>query len=447
MWKIVFAKNLLEELNRFLFQTKNENGCFLLGNCVTTKQGKEIVFIKRIIRPDKNSWDYNSEHSLAPTSSFVNSAVCLAQEQNSSLIFVHTHPHSSHPPTFSYIDEKTNQSLFENLSEILDEPLGSLVFSRHGIYGVMYKNSKTVPISRIIISGHTLIEYVGIGFGSKIKTDKKFDRQYNAIGKQQHNTLQNMTVSIVGSGGTGSSVAVQLARMGVGTLQLFDHDVITETNVPRVYGSTDDDCGKPKVQILKKHIESFSKTRVDIFQTDITKSDVTAELLDSDVIFACTDNLTSRDKLNDISLNYSVPLIDVGCRIVLSKNKQIEQAIVKVQTVTPDDACLWCTESLNAKIILQESFSEKEKQSLAKEGYYDSITNQPSIISLTTRAASMGVDKLLCLIGVFGSDYHSRTQIEIKEGLMIEDTPKIKNQCICKKQKYPTQKEVKKLYE
>ena len=443
MWKVVFTRKLFEELNEFLFSTTNENGCFLLGKSVTTNKRKNIVLIKSIVTPNENSWNYNSEHSLAPSSSFINSAVSLAEEQNSSLIFVHTHPHFLHPPTFSFIDEKTNQNLFENLSDILDEPLGSLVFSRHGVCGVMYKNSKIMPVFRIVISGHILSEYAGIGFESKTKIDKKFDRQYNAIGKSQQKTLQNMTISIVGSGGTGSAVAVQLARMQVGNLQLFDHDIITETNVPRVYGSTDDDCGKPKVQVLKNHIESLSKTRVDAFQVDITKSDVTKELLDSDVIFACTDNLTSRDKLNDISIKYFIPLIDVGCRIDLNKDKAIDQAIAKVQTVTPDDACLWCTEALNAKIILQESFSEQEKQSLAKEGYYDTITNQPSIISLTTRAASMGVDKLLSLIGVFGDEYHSRTQIEIKDGMMIEDTPKIKTQCVCKKQKISTQMKVK----
>ena len=445
MWKVVFNKKLFEELNKFLFQTKKENGCFLLGDSFTTKKGQNTVLIKKIIKPNKDSWDYNSEQSLAPSSTFVNYAVGLAEEQNSSLIFVHTHPHPLHPATFSFIDEKTNRELFDNLEQILDEPLGSFVFSRHGICGIMHKNGKTKPVSRIMVSGHILNEYDGVGFESKTKLNKKFDRQYNAIGKLQQKTLQNMTVSVVGAGGTGSAVAVQLARMEVRNLQLFDHDIITETNVPRVYGSTDNDCGKSKVQVLKNHIKSFSKTKVDTFQADITKSDVTDALLDSDVIFACTDNLTSRDKLNDISIKYSIPLVDIGCRIDLNKQKIIEQAIIKVQVVTPEDACLWCTESLNAKIILQESFSDKEKQSLAKEGYYDSITNQPSIISLTTRAASMGVDKLLSLIGVFGAEYRSRTQIEIKDGAMIEDTPKIKNQCICKKHRTAIQMEVKEI--
>lgn len=442
MWKVIFTKKLFDELNEFLFQTTNENGCFLLGNSFTTKKGKNTVLIISIIKPNKNSWNYNTEHSLAPNSSFINHAVSLAEEQNSNLIFVHTHPHSLHPPTFSYIDKKTNREIFENLSEILDKPLGSLVFSSRGICGVMYKEGKIMPVSRITISGHILSEYPGIGFESKTIIKKKFDRQNNAIGEPQQNLLQQMTVSIIGSGGTGSAAAVQLARMGIKRLQLFDYDIITETNVPRVYGSKDSDCGKPKVQVLKDHIESFSNTKVDAYQVDITKADVLAELLDSNAIFACTDNLTSRSQLNDISINYSIPLIDIGCRIDLNDNKTIDQAIVKVQVVTPDDACLWCTEALNAKIILQESLSEQEKQSLAKEGYYESIENQPSIITLTTRAASMGVDKLLSLIGVFGNEYNSRTQIELKDGIMIEDTPKIKKQCICRKQKLPTKIEV-----
>lgn len=436
-WKLVFPKKFLEELKEFLFSnTPNENGCYLLTKTYRT-QKQSVILITNLIKPTKKSWKRFSEGALEPTSSYINQSVIQAEATDSGLTFVHTHPNSFHPPGFSFIDEETNSKLFANLSQILpNQPLGSLVFSRGGIHGIIFEKGITHPISKIEISGHIiskLNDSTNITHSQKI--EPKFDRQFKAIGFKSQNKLQEMTISIVGVGGTGSAVAAQLARMGVKKLQFFDHDVITESNVPRVYGSKDTDCGRPKVNVLKDHIESFSNTLVETFQVDITKAEILENLLDSDVVFACTDNLSSRAILNDVAIKYFIPLIDVGCKIDVNKKNEIEKAIVKVQVVTPDDACLWCSEALDGKQIMQESLSTTEKQKLAKEGYYTSIEKQPSIVSITTRAASMGVDKLLGLIGVFGNDYCSRTQVEIKDGFMIEDNPKIKPNCVCQKRK------------
>lgn len=70
-----------------------------------------------------------------------------------------------------------------------------------------------------------------------------------------------------------------------------------------------------------------------------------------------------------------------------------------------------------------------------KEGYYAPIETQPSVISMTTMVASMGVNKLLALLGIFGSQYASVTQIELKDGFMIEENPKVQENCICHKRK------------
>ena len=210
-------------------------------------------------------------------------------------------------------------------------------------------------------------------------------------------------------------------------------DVIEETNIPRVYGSGERNIGKSKVDVLKKHIKTISSSKVDAIHSDVTDKETSARITDSDVIFACTDNLTSRSVLNDISIRYLIPLIDVGCRIDLDTDGSIFQATIKVQAVTPDSACLWCKGTLDGKRILQESLSEKEKRDQAREGYHDEIVVQSSIISMTTMSASMAVNKLLCILGTFGDTYNSRTQMELKDSFMIDDAPEIRNHCVCRK--------------
>jgi hypothetical protein len=434
MSTVIFPKRLFEELNSLLFvNAPNENGCFLLASSYKRKGDSHVLIVNEIIKPDSNSWNHGGKHWLEPSSFYTNRAVVIADTTNSSVLFVHTHPNMFHPPHFSSIDEKSNKKLFRNLSEILPErPLGSLVFSQTGVYGVIFDSRKIRKVSQFRVVGHTISE---VSSADRGRIDDSFDRQVKLIGKDVHSHLQDLTVTIAGVGGTGSSVAVQLARMGIKKLILVDKDTIDATNLPRVYGATEKGIGKPKVNVLKKHIANFSRTKVEAVYANVTKDDLTSVLKESEAIFGCTDNLTSRAVLNDISIQYYIPLIDVGCRVQPKNDGSIDQAICKVQIVTPEDACLWCTGTLDGKILLQESLPEEEKRKLSEEGYYQDVAKQPSVISLTTLAASMAVNKFLGLLGVFGNEYSSRTQIELQNGFMLDDTPPIKWNCVCRKRR------------
>ncbi len=437
MWKIIFPKKLYESLNKFLFsKVPDENGCFLLSNHYQTTSKDHTIIVKELIEPDKHSWNYKNKHGIEPSSAFINEAASRADASNLGLLFVHTHPSLNFPNMFSSIDLKSNRRLLKNLSEILpDRPLGSLVFSHAGIYGEVLYNEKTFSISTFKIVGSTISEKNGHEDNLGLNAKKLYDRQIRVIGENNQKRLQALNVAVVGIGGTGSAVCVQLARMGVGRLSLIDKDVIDEANLPRVYGATPDDIGKAKVDVLKNHIKTFSRTKVIAIKADITKDNILKNLIDSDIIFSCTDNLTSRAILNDVSIQYFVPLIDIGCRIALNKDKSIDQAVIRVQVVTPDNACLWCTGTLDGNLILQESYTNEEKDKLSREGYYEDVREQPSIISITTLAASVGVNKLLALLGIFGNDYCTETKIEIINKFVKNSTPIIKDNCVCKERR------------
>ncbi len=431
---LIFSQSFFLRLREFLFSNvPKENGCFLLGNSYHRRTGEPVIIATEMILPGIDSWNSDGEHMLEPTSSYINNSVVRADNADTSLIFVHTHPGAFHPPSFSSIDEMSNRRLFRNLSQIIpNRPLGSLVLSRKGVHGVLFEKGKIGSISQFKFIGRTYSIEEADG-PPMIPLDPTFDRQTRAISQGRNALLRNMKIAIVGVGGTGSAVAVQLARMGVGSLTLLDRDTVEESNVSRVYGSKKKDIGKPKVGVLKKHLSTFSRIKVDAIRADITTEGITQHLSDSDIIFGCTDNLTSRAVLNDVALQYYTPLIDVGCRIHMKGAESIEQAIAKVQVVTPDTACLWCTGTLDGAVIMQEALPANEKRKLVEEGYYQGVEDQPSIISLTTLAASIGVNKLLGLLGIFGLDCGTRTQLELKNGFMIDDSPDVKSDCICDK--------------
>src|SRR5882762_8696093 len=75
-----------------------------------------------------------------------------------------------------------------------------------------------------------------------------YDRQVRAFGGGIQGVLRGLRVAVVGAGGTGSAVAEQLARLGVGDLLIVDPNVIKDTNLTKVYGSSPADIGQPKAE-------------------------------------------------------------------------------------------------------------------------------------------------------------------------------------------------------
>ncbi len=437
-WELAIPADLYEEMRSFLFEdSERENGCYLVADSYRRAKAG-VLTIRAIVRPGDDSWTHRMGDSLEPSTSFVNEAAVKADASGATLVFVHTHPSPLHPVGFSPIDNRTNRRLLPNLAEILpDRPLGSLVLGPHGFAGTVYDGGTFGAIRAMRVSGRLLriarAHETTRTAREDPAIDPTFDRQTRAIGPLRQRALAGITVTIVGVGGVGSSVAVQLARMGIGELRLIDRDVLDDSNLSRVYGSRPSDRGKSKVAVVKRHIGTFSKTKVRAIQADVSVDDIGRELIESDMIFGCTDNLTSRAVLNDISVRYYIPLIDIGCRILSDAGGEITNATAKIQVVTPETACLWCAGTLNGRVILQEGLPEAEKRKLEEEGYYQGVERQPSIISLTSLAASVGVNKLLALLGTFGAGYASRSQIEVRDGILNEDDPMIKGDCICRK--------------
>lgn len=410
-----------------------EGGCFLLARHFCTKSASSLL-VTDMLAPDGDSWAKRTRGSLAPSASFINKCAVRADDDSSSLVFVHSHPDGDDPASFSPLDIESNARLFENLSAILPgRPLASIVFGKGGASGQVYEGGAGWNVGSIKIVGKRL-DWVPTARSGRptMRCDAMYDRQIRALGRATHHKIGRMTVAVVGAGGTGSSVAVQLGRMGVGRLLLVDMDTIDPTNLPRVYGSCAGDIGRPKADVLRSHIRSFSTSRVDSICGTVEDEAVQLALLESDVMFSCTDNLTSRSVANEISGRYYIPLIDVGCRVRLDGHGSIQQAAAKVQLVTVDGPCLWCTNTLDGVTILHESFTAGEKAMLAAEGYYGGLEKQPSVVPLTTMAAAMAVTKFLGLLGAFNGDAGTRVQADLGAGIMIDDSPGPKHGCICR---------------
>ena len=92
------------------------------------------------------------------------------------------------------------------------------------------------------------------------KEIEKFSRQIilKNIGALGQKKILSSKVLIIGMGGLGSPAADFLARSGIGTLGIVDHDIISLSNLHRQSLYDEKDINKSKVKIAKKKLNKIN---------------------------------------------------------------------------------------------------------------------------------------------------------------------------------------------
>ncbi len=85
----------------------------------------------------------------------------------------------------------------------------------------------------------------------------QFARTELLVGKAAMERLWNSRVAVFGIGGVGGYAVEALARSGIGTLDLFDHDTVSLTNLNRQILATLDTVGQLKVEAAKERIHAI----------------------------------------------------------------------------------------------------------------------------------------------------------------------------------------------
>ena len=142
--------------------------------------------------------------------------------------------------------------------------------------------------------------------------DQLFKRQItlseiSEIGQQK---LQNASVLVVGCGGLGSPIAVQLAASGIGKTHLVDFDTIDVSNLHRQFFYSLDDVGKSKSRVLSEFIKKRAPfTEVTFTNSPITKENIFELIENVDIVIDGTDSLPTKYLLNDACVIKGKPLI------------------------------------------------------------------------------------------------------------------------------------------
>lgn len=138
-----------------------------------------------------------------------------------------------------------------------------------------------------------------------------FSRTELLIGKEGLAKLHKSKVAVVGIGGVGSFATEALARAGVGTLVLVDHDMICPSNLNRQIHSLHSTIGLPKVDVMKSRILDINPKANVIGIREFYSAETAEKILfkDLDYIVDAIDSLPSKIDLIVRCKNMELPII------------------------------------------------------------------------------------------------------------------------------------------
>jgi molybdopterin/thiamine biosynthesis adenylyltransferase len=150
-------------------------------------------------------------------------------------------------------------------------------------------------------------------------------RQEKLFTEKQQQRLEELKVMIAGTGGLGTNQALQLQRIGVKKIYLYDYDRVEITNLNRQLCYGRKDIGRPKVEAAAEFLKEFDlETEITAVNEKISLATKIPE--DIDIIFDGMDNFESRFILDQLALENELPFIHAG----------IEEFFAQIMLVLPE---------------------------------------------------------------------------------------------------------------
>jgi hypothetical protein len=418
---LVLPQWIAEELETACTDTKETAGV-LLASPLLSHWGGTRLLGRKLLWVDDSAYVRRETQDLLIRSEGYIHALKEAEELGAVPIWTHTHPKRGVPlpSTHDEVVDAQIQDLFRMRSGspfygtlIVSAGTGGMAFSGY----LMAETNRKAQFERLWVVGDKFRLDSAYGTASA-PSEAIYDRNVLAFGKAIQHTLGDLAIGVVGCGGIGSSVAEQLARLGVRHLTLIDPETLSESNITRVYGSAQRDVGKPKVVVLSKYLKRIAPAaQIVAIQSMITVEATAKRLGFCDVIFGCTDDNAGRLVLSRASTYLLTPVIDCGVLLSSDASGCLTAINGRVTVLTPGQACLVCRGRVDISRAAAELMTPKERVRLEREGYAPALgRTEPAVVSFTTAVAAAAVAELMeRLIGYGPSPRPSEVLLRLHE--------------------------------
>ncbi|MBO1273612.1 ThiF family adenylyltransferase [Shewanella sp. 4t3-1-2LB] len=383
--------------NHLITKDQKESAAILL--CTNTIAKPMKLLVCEVIFVPHNECDRQGDELVWP-GSYLEKAIDHAELDNLSIVVIHSHPGGYWG--FSSLDDESDKVVMTSLSMALPSgPLhGSAIMIPSGAVKARLYNRSYEP------QDIELVAIYGDDFQFFWSDAEDTNQRPMAFSNSMSNELARLSIAVVGVSGTGSIVAEQLARMGVGSITVVDYDRIEHKNLNRILNSklNDADTGELKVDLFKRSVKSFSpNTDVTAVPFSIFSKKAIYEVSKTDILFCCVDSQIGRNVCDLLSSAFLMPLFDVGVVIPIRKQQNGSEAIldinIRIDYVQPRKSSLfdrgvYTSSGVAAEDLASSDFELYEKR--VQEGYMPgSIEEAPSVISANMKAAAICVQEFI----------------------------------------------------
>lgn len=415
-----------------------ESGAVLLVRTVPTQRNDLRLLATELVLVPDEAYETRERSELVVTSDGYVPALRIAEDSEAVAIWLHTHPGAGASPRPSCKDDRVDEQLADLFRlRTGSEHYGALIVAQDRrqlrFTGYLESSDDRIRIDRMLSVGPRFA-LAWNDYEHHEPITGLFDRNIRAFGGGVQHVLNDLKVAIIGCGGTGSSVAEQLVRLGVRDVLLVDPDELSDSNITRVYGSTPADVGRLKVDVLADHLRRIAPdSDIRTAKGMLTSEPVARGVVGVDIVFGCTDDNAGRLVLSRMATYLLLPVIDCGVLVSSDSEDRLSGIDGRVTLLYPGAACLVCRNRIDLDRARTEMLTPEERVRRVDEGYAPALGNaEPAVVAFTTLVAAAAVSELLeRLVGYGPDDVPSEILLRVhdREVSTNQQAPREKHYC------------------
>jgi len=216
----------------------------------------------------------------------------------------------------------------------------------------------------------------------------QFSRTALLLGNDAISRLSEARVAVFGVGGVGGFVCEALARSGVGSLDIVDNDVVSESNINRQIVALHSTVGLPKVDVMKSRILDINPSATVNARRCFFLPDNADEFRfeDYDYVIDCVDTVAAKISIIMKAKEAGVPVISA-----MGAGNKLDPTRFRVADIYDTNVCPLArvirkemrkrgVESL--KVVYSEEVPVEHKAVSEEEGVPGSTAFVPSVAGL-----------------------------------------------------------------
>lgn len=427
---VAFSGNIYDKVRGHLYPGDGLEAAAILV-CTRTPPPRCRLLVRDAILVPYKECGRRARDAITWPGRWIETAIDAGEGDGCVLILIHSHPGGLF--AFSDADDFSDRRVLPSIFHAYGDLHGSAIMTPDGaVKARLYMPDMAPrPVDLVAVAGHDIsFWWDDARFpGSRVRP--------LAFTKSMTDELGRLRIAVIGVSGTGSIVAEQLARIGVGQVILIDFDKVEARNLNRILNSRLDDvsAGRFKVDMFANAVSGYREANVGIpIAASITTREAVLAASQADVLFSCVDTLEARQIADLMAAAFLQPLFDVGVVIPVRKagdGLAIADVCGRVDYVQPgrsslQDRGVYSPASLRAE-YLRHSAPDAYRAEV-EAGYIRGLTEEaPAVITLNMRAAAACVNEFVARAYPFRldpNDRYARTQFSLaacEEEYITED--------------------------